>query len=97
MGRLHAQFHLLPLSHFEPGREVGRQGEVAAGLDLLKQIVEAIALPIIAIGGITADNAPPVIKAGVHGLAVISAVCCQNDPAEAARCLRRLMEAEPHA
>jgi thiamine-phosphate pyrophosphorylase len=69
----------------------------AAGLDLLKKIVGAIALPIIAIGGITADNAPPVIKAGVHGLAVISAVCCQNDPAEAARCLRGLLEAEPRA
>jgi thiamine-phosphate pyrophosphorylase len=69
----------------------------AAGLDLLKQIVEAIPLPIIAIGGITADNAPAVIKRGVHGLAVISSVCCQNDPAEAARCLRRLLEADPHA
>jgi thiamine-phosphate pyrophosphorylase len=69
----------------------------AAGLGLLKQIVEAIALPIVAIGGITADNAAPVIKAGAHGLAVISAVCCQNDPAEAARCLRRLLEADPHA
>jgi thiamine-phosphate pyrophosphorylase len=69
----------------------------AAGLDLLKQIVEAIALPIIAIGGLTTDNAAPVIKAGAHGLAVISAVCCQNDPAEAARCLRRLLEAGPRA
>ena len=69
----------------------------AAGLDLLKRIVEAIALPVIAIGGITADNAPPVLKAGVQGLAVISAVCCQNDPAEAARCLRGLMEAAPRA
>jgi thiamine-phosphate pyrophosphorylase len=69
----------------------------AAGLELLQQIVEAIPLPIIAIGGITADNVPPVIKAGAHGLAVISAVCCQNDPAEAARCLRRLLEADPRA
>ena len=69
----------------------------AAGLDLLKKIVGAVALPIIAIGGITAENAPPVIKAGVHGLAVISAVCCQNNPAEAARCLRGLLEAEPRA
>ena len=67
----------------------------AAGLGLLKQIVEAIPLPIIAIGGITADNTPPVIQTGVHGIAVISAVCCQNDPAEAARCLRRLLEADP--
>jgi thiamine-phosphate pyrophosphorylase len=69
----------------------------AAGLDLLKQIVEAIALPIIAIGGITADNVLPVIKAGPHGFAVISAVCCQNDPAEAARCLRRSLEVDPRA
>ena len=69
----------------------------AAGLGLLKQIVEAIPLPIIAIGGITADNTPPVIQAGVHGIAVISAVCCQNDPTEAALCLRRLLEADPYA
>jgi thiamine-phosphate pyrophosphorylase len=69
----------------------------AAGLSLLKQIVEAIALPVIAIGGLTADNAAPVIKAGVHGLAVISAVCCQEDPTEAARCIRRLLEAVPRA
>jgi thiamine-phosphate pyrophosphorylase len=68
----------------------------AAGLTLLKQIVETIPLPIIAIGGIIADNAAPVIRTGVHGIAVISGVCCQNDPAEAARCLQRLMEAGRH-
>jgi thiamine-phosphate pyrophosphorylase len=69
----------------------------AAGLGPMKQIVEEIPLPIIAIGGITADNTPPVIQTGVHGIAVISAVCCQNDPAEAARCLRRLLERSPYA
>ncbi len=69
----------------------------AAGLDLLKEIVEAIPLPIIAIGGITADNTPPVMQTGVHGIAVISAVCCQDDPAEAARCLCRLLEAGSRA
>ncbi len=65
----------------------------AAGLELLMQIVTTIPLPIIAIGGIMAGNAAPVIETGVHGIAVISAVCCENDPTEAARCLRRLMEA----
>jgi thiamine-phosphate pyrophosphorylase len=69
----------------------------AAGLSLLKQIVEAIPLPIIAIGGITPDNTPPVIQTGVHGIAVISAVCCQKDPRDAAQCLRSLLEADPHA
>jgi thiamine-phosphate pyrophosphorylase len=64
----------------------------AGGLDLLKQVVEEIPLPIIAIGGITRENAPQVIQAGVYGIAVISAVCCQNNPAEAAQCLRRLLE-----
>jgi thiamine-phosphate pyrophosphorylase len=69
----------------------------ASGLGLLKQIVEAIPLPIIAIGGITRDNMPPVMRTGVHGVAVISAVCCQEDPKEAAKCLRDLLEFDPHA
>ena len=69
----------------------------ASGLGLLEQIVKAVPLPIIAIGGIARDNIPPVMKAGVYGIAVISAVCCQNDPMEAAKCLRRLLESDPHA
>ncbi len=63
-----------------------------SGLDLLKQAVKEIPLPIIAIGGLTKDNILPVLQTGVHGIAVISAVCCQNDPSEAAKCLRRLLE-----
>jgi thiamine-phosphate pyrophosphorylase len=59
----------------------------AGGLDLLQDVAEAIPLPIIAIGGITTANAPFVLEAGAHGIAVISAVCCQNDPTEAARSL----------
>jgi thiamine-phosphate pyrophosphorylase len=69
----------------------------AGGLVLLKQVVEEIPLPIIAIGGLTKDNTPQVIGTGAHGIAVISAVCCQKDPAEAARCLRRLLEGERYA
>jgi thiamine-phosphate pyrophosphorylase len=69
----------------------------AGGLGLLKQIVETIPLPIIAIGGITRDNIPLVMQAGVHGIAVISAVCCQKDPAEAAKYLRGLLESDPNA
>ena len=66
----------------------------ASGLDLLKQVAEEIPLPIIAIGGITRENAPRVIQAGGPGIAVISAVCCQKDPAEATQCLRRLLEGD---
>jgi thiamine-phosphate pyrophosphorylase len=68
----------------------------ASGLDLLRQVVEKIPLPIIAIGGITKDNALLVRETGAYGIAVISAVCCERDPEEAARCLRRLLEARQH-
>ena len=66
----------------------------ASGLGLLKQIVEVIPRPIIAIGGIGRDNIPRVKETGVHGIAVISAVCCQEDPMEAAQCLRRSLEGD---
>ena len=60
-----------------------------SGIDLLKRVVETIPLPIIAIGGITTENTPEVIQTGAHGIAVISAICCQKDPAEATRALHR--------
>lgn len=66
----------------------------AGGLDLLKQVVRKIPLPIVAIGGITRDNTPRIMQTGAHGIAVISAVCCQKDPAESTRCLRRLLEVD---
>ncbi len=64
----------------------------ASGLDLLRQVVEKIPLPIIAIGGINKNNALLVRETGAHGIAVISAVCCEKDPKEATRCLLRLLE-----
>ena len=58
-----------------------------SGIDILKQVVETIPLPIIAIGGIGAENIPYVMRTGAHGIAVISAVCCQDDPEQATRSL----------
>lgn len=55
------------------------------GLEGLSEIAQAISRPVIAIGGICEDTAGDVIRAGAHGIAVISAVCCQSDPADAAR------------
>ena len=58
-----------------------------SGIDILKQVVEIIPLPIIAIGGVDAENIPDVMRAGARGIAVISAVCCQDDPEEATMAL----------
>jgi thiamine-phosphate pyrophosphorylase len=57
------------------------------GIPILKQVVAAVPSPIIAIGGITAGRTAEVIHAGAYGIAVISAVCYQEDPKEATRAL----------
>lgn len=54
------------------------------GLERLAAIVAASPVPVIAIGGITADRVAEVIAAGVHGVAAISAIVCAADPAEEA-------------
>ena len=55
------------------------------GLDTLRRMSEVAQCPVIAIGGITAETAYQVIRAGAHGIAVISAVCGQADPVAATR------------
>ena len=64
------------------------------GINLLKQAVATISLPIIAIGGISVENMPEVIRAGAQGIAVISAVCCQEDPEQSTRALRQALQTE---
>jgi thiamine-phosphate pyrophosphorylase len=49
--------------------------------------------PVIAIGSVTADRVVALLEAGAHGVAVISAVVCQPDPAAAAREFREVIDA----
>jgi thiamine-phosphate pyrophosphorylase len=62
------------------------------GLETLRQIKEAIALPIVAIGGINADNVADVAAAGADSVAVINAVLGAENVEEAARLLAQTME-----
>lgn len=62
-----------------------------SGIKTLKEIVEIIPLPIIAIGGVTRENVPTVMAAGAAGIAVISDVCCQDNPMQATRELFEVM------
>lgn len=62
-----------------------------SGIETLKNVVETIPLPIIAIGGVDAGNIPAVMEAGAKGIAVISAVCCREDPQEATTALREAL------
>jgi thiamine-phosphate pyrophosphorylase len=54
-------------------------------------VASAVAVPVIAIAGITAARAPEVIAAGAHGIAVVAAVSRSPDPAEATRELLRVL------
>ena len=62
------------------------------GIEGLREIREAVDLPIVAIGGIDEDNARAVLEAGADGIAVISAVTGAEDMLEAVRRLRRAVD-----
>lgn len=55
---------------------IGTQG-------LLTVTHAAVALPTVAIGGITRANAPEVLEAGADYVAVVSAICHADDPVKA--------------
>lgn len=65
----------------------------ALGLEALARICREAPVPVIAIGSITPERIPEVIAAGAHGVAVVSAVVCADDPAEAVRACRRALDA----
>jgi thiamine-phosphate pyrophosphorylase len=61
----------------------------AVGAERIAQVAAAVRIPVVGIGGITIENAPPVLLAGAAGVAVISAVMRAADPEAAARALLR--------
>ncbi|HEY8597341.1 MAG TPA: thiamine phosphate synthase [Thermomicrobiales bacterium] len=65
----------------------------ATGPGLLGTIAGAVALPLVAIGGINATNVAEVIAAGATGAAVVSAIVAADDPEAAARDLQRRIAA----
>lgn len=57
----------------------------AMGLEALAEVVRRVSIPVVAIGGITGDNAERVVSTGVDGVAVVSAVVSAPDIQAAAR------------
>jgi len=69
-----------------------KQGTEKVGLEELRRIKAAVHIPVVAIGGINAKNAGPVMETGVDGVAVVSAIMDQTDIREAARRLLHLLK-----
>lgn len=66
---------------------------IVTGIGRLRQVREAVPIPIVAIGGINADNAAEVIEAGANAIAVISAVLKSGDIEQAARRIAQRIKA----
>ena len=58
---------------------------MAAGLETLRQVKTQVSVPVVAIGGINADNVAEVVSAGADAVAVISAVLGAEGVTEASR------------
>lgn len=67
--------------------------EMAKGLERLRRMCDIAACPVIAIGGIGIETAGDVIRAGAHGIAVISAVCAHPEPHIATQALLNEIQA----
>lgn len=65
------------------------------GLNKLAEAASALKIPVIALGGISQDNISEALSAGIHGIAVISAVLTAPDPRSATATL--LKKIEEHA
>lgn len=57
------------------------------GVDRVRAIADATDLPVVGIGGITAENATSVVEAGADGVAVVSAITAAADPQVATEAL----------
>ncbi len=73
-----------------PSKETAK----VVGLERLRQIRQAVALPLVAIGGITKDNAIEVLATGADSVAVISAVLGAENIEDATRQIVARLEAQ---
>lgn len=71
-----------------------KEGEPGRGLDWLAEIVSAVEIPVIAIGGINVKRLPEVLSTGAHGVALGRELLTAADPHEIAKRTIRTIEQE---
>ncbi len=59
-------------------------GAAPGGIRLLEDVVARLSIPVVAIGGITPENARACWAAGASGIAVVSTILGADDPRRAA-------------
>ena len=68
------------------------EAEHGVGPERVAAIAEAVDVPLVGIGGITAENASEVARAGADGVAVITAITLAEAPEAATAALREAVE-----
>ena len=58
------------------------------GIDGIAPIRQAVRIPLVGIGSMKAGNAFEAVRAGLDGVAVVSAICSHRDPEAAARAIK---------
>ena len=86
MGADHVAFGAIYQTGTKPG------GRAPQGPDRLRAAREVTHVPLVAIGGITADNVRPVVEAGADAICVAAAVGLAGEPEAAAAKLVRAIE-----
>ena len=63
------------------------------GYEMLREICRSVCIPVVAIGGITAENVTRLQGSGIAGVAVVGAVFAQKETEQATRQLKhRLLQ-----
>jgi thiamine-phosphate pyrophosphorylase len=65
-----------------------KKGVPARGLPFLKEVCAAVAVPVLAIGGVTRDKAEAILEAGAKGFCIMSEAMTCPRPAELAGSFR---------
>lgn len=68
---------------------------VPVGIDVVREVVESVDLPVFSIGGINPDNIDRLLKIGVERVVVCSAVLEADDIEERCKKLKKSLIAEP--
>jgi thiamine-phosphate pyrophosphorylase len=61
---------------------------VQVGIDGIAPIRQAVRIPLVGIGSMNAENAFEAVRAGLDGVAVVSAICSQRNAEAAARAIK---------
>lgn len=69
---------------------------MAQGTGALADVVASVDIPVLAVGGITADNAEQVLATGVAGIVLTSTVLAEPDPGVTISQIRAIMDGTLH-